>query len=312
MAAEKKKPPSRLTNFPGLSEYEAPDKMHEGRIGTAEFNCRTVRWIWHKGERHFAVADAVGAITESANPGTYWRVTKKRLLDEGAGQTVTDCNGFKLPAADGKMRKTDCAPTKVMLRIIQSVPHANAEPFKVWLAQLGQDRLEEIAQPSKGVDRAIDSYRKQGRDDPWIDSRLQSVAARNQLTNEWKERGVGGDEIAPLTAQMSKEMVGVTPAQHKAMKGLPKKGVEVRDQMDRLELAFVTLGEQSAVALITETNAQGSESTKEASMAGAAIAGTARRTLEEKLGRPVANGSNFLPKPDAAPELPPAKASNKP
>ncbi len=304
-AAKPKTPPSRLTSFPGLNEYEAPDKMHEGRVGTADFNSAAVRWTWHEGERWFSVVDVVGVLSEADDPKDYWSKTKARMAKKGeAVETLTKCQRLKLPATDGKMRLTDCANTETLLRLIQSLPTKGAEPFKLWLAKVGQERIEEIEQPSKGVDRAIDAYRKQGRNDPWIDSRLQSVAARNQLTNEWKERGVGGEEIGPLTARMSKEMLGVTPAKHKEMKGLPAKGVEVRDQMDRLELAFTTLGEQSAVALITGTNAQGSEPTKEASMAGAAIAGAARRTLEEKLGRPVANGSNFLVPPVTTPELP--------
>lgn len=301
-----KAPSSRLTSFPGLAEYEAPDKMHEGRTGVADFAGQPVRWHWHNGERWFSVADVAAILSETAGKrsSTYWRTTKVRLASEMGDELATICSQLKLPGADNKLRATDCAATRGLLRIVQSIPSPKAEPLKQWLAQLGQERLEEIAQPSKAVDRTIDTYRKMGRDDPWIDSRLQAVAARNQLTNEWKERGVQGKEMAGLTASMSKEMVGQTPAQHRELKGL-KKGMEVRDQMDRLELAFVTLGEQAATTLVTERDTQGSASTRAASMDGAKIAGDARRALEEKLGRPVANGSNFLPKaetPDALPK----------
>lgn len=308
-AAKPQTPPSRLTNFPGLAEYEAPDKMHEGRVGIADFDGVQVRWMWRAGERWFSIVDVIGALVESTNPKDYWAQTKRRMKNkEGAEQSLTDCQRLKLPSlGDGKNYATDCASTQILLRIIQSVPSPKIEPLKLWLAKLGQERLEEIAQPSKAIDRTIDAYRKLGRDDPWIDSRLQAVAARNQLTNEWKERGVA--KMGVLTARMGKEMLGVTPGEHRDLKGLPEKA-EVRDHMDRLELAVVTFGEQAAATLIVEGETKDAKEATAASMAGAKIAGDARRVLESQLGRPVANGNNFLAAPAVAPELPaPAPAT---
>lgn len=296
-----RKPPDRLKSFASLTEHEAA--LREGKIATSDHEGHVLRRIWHEGEWWHSVNDVMGALTESANPQAYWAQLKKRLSEvEGASQLLTNCQKLKLPAADGKRRGTDCATAETMLRIIQSVPSPKAEPIKQFLARVGQERLEEIAAPSKAIDRAIQTYRTQGRDDEWIDGRLQNISARNELTDEWKARGAK-EKIAVLTSQMGKEMLGVTPAEHRQMKRLSNKH-ETRDHMDNLELAVVTLGERAAKAIIVERDTKEFSQTRAASLDGAKIAGDARKNIEEQIGRPVANGGNFLPKPQETPELP--------
>ena len=223
----------------------------------------------------------------------YWKVLKKRLVDEGAKEPVTNCNQLKLPAADGKMRATDCATTEALFRIIQSVPSKRAEPIKQFLAQVGAERLEEIAEPSRIVDRAIQTYRDKGRDDEWIDGRLQNISARNELTDEWKQRGAEGPKAAPITAAMSKEMLGVTPSEHRDLKKIDH-SIELRDHMDNLELAVTTLGERAAKEIVKARDTKTFPETRDASLAGAKVAGDAARAIEKQINRKIANPSNFL------------------
>lgn len=304
MAKAKASPPDRIRGFSTLAEHEAA--TYEGKIVIADHGDHKLRRIWHDGQWWHSVVDVMGALTGSPDGRNYWKVTKKRLVDEGGNEAVTDCNQLRLPAADGKMRKTDCADTKTLYRIIQSIPAPNAEPIKQHLAQLGAERIEEIAQPSKAVDRAIQTFRDKGRDDEWIDGRLQNISARNELTDEWQKRGVPGGRMGGLTAQMGEEMLGVTPTQHRQMKQLGERD-ETRDHFDGLELAVVTLGERAAKTMVVAKNTTKYAETAKASMAGAKIAGDARRSIENETGRPVANGSNFLPKPDETPALPPKR-----
>ena len=245
--------------------------------------------MWH------SVVDVVGAIaeTQGKDAGAYWRKLKQRLGEEGAAQVVTECHELKLPAADGKNYRTDCATTETLYRIIQSIPSPRAEPIKQYLAQLGAERLEETAQPSKIVDRAIQTFRDQGREDEWIDGRLQNISARNELTDEWKERGAEGVKAAPITEAMHKEMLGHTPSEHRRLKRLGH-GHELRDHCDGLELAITTLGERAAKTIITERDTKSFKDTKDGSLAGAKIAGDAARKIEEAIGRPIASKSNFL------------------
>ena len=189
--------------------------------------------------------------------------------------------------------QTDCATTITLLRIVQSVPSKRAEPIKQFLAKVGAERLEEIAQPSRIVDRAIQTYRDKGRDDEWIDGRLQNISSRNELTDEWKHRGADGVKAAPITAAMSKEMLGVTPKEHRDLKGIDD-STELRDQFDNLELAVTTLGERAAKEIIKARNTKTLDDTKKASLAGAKVAGDAARKIEEEIGRSIANASNFL------------------
>lgn len=298
MTREKATPPDRIRGFTSLADHEAA--TFDGKITTSEVDGYKLRRVWHEGQWWHSVVDVIGALAESADGRNYWKVLKKRLVDEGARQSVTECNQLKLPAADGKNYKTDCAPTDILFRIIQSVPSKRAEPIKQFLAQVGAERLEEIAQPGKAVDRAIQTYRDKGRDDDWIDGRLQNISSRNELTDQWKERGAEGVKAAPITAAMSKEMLGVTPAEHRTLKSIDK-NTELRDHMDNLELAVTTLGERAAKAIVVARDTKTFEATKAASLVGAKVAGDAARRIEEEIGRPIANSSNFLPKPQDAP-----------
>ncbi len=300
MSQVKATPPDRIRGFTSLADHAAA--KCDGKIATSEVDGYKLRRVWHEGQWWHSVVDVVGALSESADGRNYWKVLKKRLIDEGSGQSVTECNQLKLPAADGKNYKTDCAPTTVLFRIIQSVPSKRAEPIKQFLAQVGADRLEEIAQPGKAVDRAIQTYRDKGREDEWIDGRLQNISSRNELTDEWKVRGADGVKAAPITAAMSKEMLGVTPFEHRTLKRIDKKS-ELRDHMDNLELAVTTLGERAAKAIIVARDTKSFEATKSASLAGAKVAGDAARRIEEEIRRPIANASNFLPKTEGAPAV---------
>lgn len=287
-----------------MAEHEAA--AYEGKIIVSEQDGYRLRRVWHDGEWWHAVADVVGAIAETRGKDAtaYWRKLKQRLkVKEGAEQVVTSCHDLKMPADDGKNYKTDCAPNRVLFRIIESMPVPRAEPIKQFLAEVGAERLEEIAQPAKAVDRAIQTYRSKGRDDDWIDGRLQNISARNEMTDEWQRRGVPRVEMGNLTAEMSVEMLGVTPTRHKEMKKLGERDA-LRDHMDRLELAVTTLGEQAAKTMIVANDTKGYAPTAAASMTGAKIAGDAARRIEDEIKRPIANDSNYLPKPVETTELP--------
>lgn len=288
--AKKTKPPDRVRGFTSLADHEAGTS--EGKIVVSEIDGYSLRRIWHEGQWWHSVGDVVGALSESVDGRKYWNKLKERLSSEGS-EVVTTCHQLKLPAADGKMRSTDCAPTASLFRIIESVPSRRAEPIKQFLAQVGAERLEELAQPSKIVDRAIKTYRDQGRDDEWIDGRLQNISARNELTDEWKKRGAEGVKAAPITQEMHKEMLGHAPSEHRRLKRLGDQH-ELRDHCDGLELAIVTLGERAAKTIVVERDTKNFHDTKAASLDGAKIAGDAARKVEEAIGRPIANKANFL------------------
>ena len=176
------------------------------------FQDRTIRRTWHNDEWYFSVVDVVAVLTDSVNPGTYWRKLKQLLTEEGS-QVVTNCHGLKLPAPDGKMRSTDCANIKGMFRIIQSIPSPKAEPFKQWLAQVGYDRVREIENPELAQERMKALYEQKGYPKDWIDKRLRGIAIRQNLTDEWKERGITEErDFAILTAEISKATFGITPS----------------------------------------------------------------------------------------------------
>ncbi|KKS39631.1 MAG: hypothetical protein UV04_C0042G0007 [Candidatus Gottesmanbacteria bacterium GW2011_GWA2_42_16] len=191
----------------------------------AIFQGKQIRRHWDDQKElwYFSVVDVVAALTNSSNPQVYWRVLKKRLIDEGSGETVTKCNGLKMLAPDGKMRLTDAADTEVMLRIIQSIPSPNAEPFKLWLARVGYERLEETADPELAINRALKTYLQKGYSQDWINQRLKSIEIRKFLTDEWEKRGVKeGLEFAILTDEITQAWTGLTTKQYKSLKGLKK------------------------------------------------------------------------------------------
>lgn len=256
------------------------------------FEDKRIRTAWdeEKEEWYFSIVDVVAVLTDSPNPQTYWRVLKKRLKDEG-NETVTSCNALKMTAADGKRRLTDVADTEQLLRIIQSIPSPKAEPFKLWLAQVGRERIEETIDPELTIDRALETYLKKGYSREWINQRLQAIQVRKELTDEWDARGVQkGVEYAILTDEISRAWSGMSTRQYKNLKGLKKENL--RDNMTTLELVLNMLAE----ATTTEISKQKAPSTFSENMAvareGGEAAGIARKAVEERTGVPVITPKN--------------------
>ena len=263
------------------------------------FESKQVRRVWHDEEWWYAVVVVIEILTESANPAVYWRVLKKRLKDEGSDQTVTNCNALKLPASDGKMRATDCANTEVLFRLIQSIPSPKAEPFKQWLAKVGYERIQEMENPELAAERAREYYRALGYSEDWIERRMQSIAIRTQLTDEWRERGVQeGLEYAILTAEISKATFGLTPSEYKDHKGLKRENL--RDHMTGLELIFTMLGEESTRIEAIKAGAQGFGENKGAAQKGGKAAGKALDAYEVESGDKVVSAENFKAQIEAA------------
>ena len=249
-----------------------------------------LKWDDEIEEYYFSVVDVVGILSESKNPSQYWRTLKSRLNDEGA-QSVTICNKLKMLAKDGKMRKTDVATAKQLFRIIQSIPSPNAEPFKQWLAQVGSERLDEIADPEIAIERAVATYREKGYSEEWITQRLRSIEIRKDLTSEWDRSGVKkGREYAILANEISQASFGITTGQHKKIKGLKKENL--RDNMTNAELVINMLGELATTEISKTENPQGFEESKIVARDGGNIAGNALRELEERTGRKIVSSKN--------------------
>lgn len=264
------------------------------------FESKHIRSLWDdKAQRwFFAVVDVIAALTESQNPQVYWRVLKKRLLAEG-NETVTNCNGLKMTAADGKQRITDVADAEQLLRLIQSIPSPKAEPFKLWLARVGYERLEEIENPELAAKRMGELYKAKGYSDEWIAKRVRGIAIRDELTNEWQKRGVKEQrEYAILTAEISRATFGMTPSEYKAFKSLAKPADNLRDHMTDLELIFTMLGEASTTEIARNKDAQGYNENLDAAVEGGAVAGSARLDLEKKSGKRVSSKDNFKELPE--------------
>ncbi len=251
-----------------------------------------VRKVWHKQEEewYFSIVDVCQVLTDSPNPQTYWRVLKKRLIGEG-NETVTNCNGLKMKAADGKMRKTDCASTEQLLRIIQSIPSKKAEPFKQWLALVGKERLDEIADPELAFERMVRTYRAKGYSEKWIQERLRGIDVRKLLTDEWTRTGAKDTrDYATLTNILTRAWSGKTVKEYREFKHLHKENL--RDNMTNIELALNQLAEVSATALSKAKNPSGMSETKRVAHEGGSIAGNARKELESKLGKSVISPLN--------------------
>ena len=264
------------------------------------FESKHIRSLWDdKAQRwFFAVVDVIAALTESQNPQVYWRVLKKRLLADG-NETVTNCNGLKMTAADGKQRITDVADAEQLLRLIQSIPSPKAEPFKLWLARVGYERLEEIENPELAAKRMCELYKAKGYSDEWIAKRVRGIAIRDELTNEWQKRGVKEQrEYAILTAEISRATFGMTPSEYKTFKSLAKPADNLRDHMTDLELIFTMLGEASTTEIARNKDAQGYNENLDAAVEGGAVAGSARLDLEKKSGKRVSNKDNFKELPE--------------
>ena len=260
------------------------------------FENQPIRTAWDEAEEEwfFSVVDVVKALTEQSSPrgaSNYWAKLKERLKAEGASELLTNCQQLKLKAADGKRRLTDVATTEQLLRIIQSIPSKKAEPFKLWLAMVGRERIEEIIDPELTIERALDTYAKKGYSPEWINQRLQTIRARKELTDAWDAHGVKkGAEYGILTDEVTKAWSGMTTRQYKNLKGLKKENL--RDNMSTLELALNMLAEATTTELTNAQNPQGLEENRAVAKQGGKVAGNARKEIESQTGRPVVTSGN--------------------
>ena len=256
------------------------------------FQGKNIRRIWHNDEWYFSVVDVVEVLTESKDAKDYWYRLKKRETEYGI-ELSTNCRQLKLPAADGKLYATDCANTKNMFRIIQSIPSKKAEPFKLWLAEVGYDRVKEIENPELAQKRMKELFKQKGYSDEWIEKRVRGIVIRDELTDEWDKRGVQEDkEYAILTAEISKATFGLTPSEYKDFKGLKRENL--RDHMNDLELIFTMLGEASTTKIARSKDAQGFSENKIAAQKGGKISGDAREQLEIESSEKVVTPENYL------------------
>ncbi len=258
------------------------------------FEGKGIRKIWDADKElwYFSVVDVIEALTKSDNPQVYWRVLKKRLIDEGSNETVTKCNGLKMEASDGKMRETDVMDTETLLRLIQSIPSPNAEPFKLWLAKVGYERLEETADPELAINRALKTYLRKGYSQSWINQRLKSIEIRKDLTDEWEKRGVKeGMEFAILTDEITKAWTGLNTKEYKSLKGLKKENL--RDNMTNLELVLNMLAETATTEISKKDEPKNLDENKKVARKGGSIAGNARKNIEKETGKKVITGDNF-------------------
>jgi hypothetical protein len=259
----------------------------------AVFKGKQVRKTLHNNEWWFSVVDIIEVLTDSDNPRDYWYRMKQREQESSGIELSTFCRQLKLTSADGKSYKTDCANTEAAFRIIQSIPSPKAEPFKRWLAKVGYERVQEIENPELASQRARALYKAKGYSDGWIEKRLRSIAIRDELTDEWKERGIKEDiEFAILTADISKATFGLTPSEYKDLKGLKRQNL--RYHMNDLELIFSMLGEAATTEITRKDDAQGFIENQIAAVEGGTIAGNARKQLEQRTGRPVVSSRNYL------------------
>lgn len=258
------------------------------------FNNETIRTIWDKEDEKYyiSIVDIVGSLSNSKNPATYWRVLKKRLKEEG-NETVTNCNGLKLKAKDGKYRMTDVVDIEGMFRIIESIPSKNAEPIKQWLAKLGSERVDEVFDPSIAAQRSIDLYRAKGFDEKWIFKRIKGIQDRKQLTDVWKDGGITEQrEYAILTNEIYKEWSGMTAKQYKSFKGLRKESL--RDNMSDIEVTLADLGEIATREIAKKKNPKGLDENIEVARRGGKIVGNAKKDLEKEIGEKVVTSNNAL------------------
>jgi len=259
------------------------------------FESRKIRREWHQEEWWFSVVDVCGVLTESVDAGAYWRKLKQRLKKEGS-EVVTNCHGLKLEAADGKKYKTDCANTEGIFRIIQSIPSPKAEPFKRWLAKVGYQRVQEIENPELAQERMKSLYEQKGYPKDWIDKRLRGMAIRQNLTDEWKERGIKEQkDYAILTAEISRATFGMTPGEYKKHKNIPAKSkANLRDNMTDLELIFTMLGEKVTTEISRQEKPETFPENRQVARRGGSVAGNARKDTEKELGRSVISKENYL------------------
>jgi hypothetical protein len=256
------------------------------------FEDKKVRTVWD-GEQekwYISIVDVITVLTESPNPQVYWRVLKKRLLAEG-NQTVTNCNGLKMQAPDGKMRLTDVADVEQLFRLIQSIPSPKAEPFKMWLAEVARERLDEMEDPELGIDRMLEYYHRKGYSTNWINQRLKSIEVRKELTDEWEQRGVKqGQEYATLTDIITHGWSGLTTKQYKQLKSLKKESL--RDNMTNLELALNTLAEATTTEISKQHQPKTPEENRKIAERGGSIVGNTRKEIEANIGKSIVSPLN--------------------
>lgn len=259
------------------------------------FEGSQIRSVWdnEREEWYFSIVDVVGSLTESNNPRDYWYRVKKRMSDEERSELSTICRQLKLKASDGKMRLTDVADMQGIFRIIQSVPSPKAEPFKMWLAEVGKERIDEIIDPELTIDRALEGYARKGYSREWINQRLQAIQVRKELTDTWQDHGVkAGNEYAILTNEISKAWSGMTTREYKDFKGLKKENL--RDNMSTTELILNMLAETATKDIAEATNPQGLDENKQVAQDGGSIAGDARKSIEARTGKPVITSKNAI------------------
>lgn len=257
------------------------------------FQDKQIRRVWVDDDWYFSIVDIVGVLTGSPEPRKYWNKVKTREFTDL--QLSPIWRQLKLPAADGKQYRTDCATTQAMFRIIQSIPSPKAEPFKQWLAQVGYERVQEIENPELAQERMKAIYEAKGYPKDWIYKRLRGIAIRQNLTDEWKERGIREErDFAILTAEIARATFGVTPSEHRAIKRLTKKGQNLRDHMTDLELIFTMLGERVTTEISQQEKPDTFAESKQVARRGGNVAGVARRETERELGHSVVSGQNFL------------------
>jgi len=260
------------------------------------FQGKKIRKVWDskKEKWYFSVVDVIEVLTDSSNPQVYWRVLKKRLIDEGSNETVTKCNALKMIAPDGKKRLADVADVETILRLIQSIPSKKAEPFKLWLARVGYERIQETTDPEKSINRGRANWQKMGHSQKWIQQRMMGQEIRNKLTDYWKNNEVREqDEYAILTNIIHEEWSGLSVKGHKNLKGL--KTQNLRDHMSDAELVFTALAELSTRQIAETEKAVGFVPNKSAGIKGGGIAKNARKELEHKTGKKIISSTNFLP-----------------
>ena len=260
----------------------------------ALFKGKEIRKTIHNNEWWFSITDIIEALTGNERSRKYWNDLKKKLIKEGYSEVSEKIGQLKLEAPDGKMRLTDCANTETAFRIIQTIPSPKAEPFKRWLAKVGYERVQEIEDPELATKRTRALYKAKGYPDDWIEKRVRSIAIREELTDEWKDRSVKEQkDYAILTAEISKAAFGITPTEYKKLKGLKRQNL--RDHMNDLELIFSMLGEAATTEITRNKDTQGFDENKQAAIEGGSVAGTARKELEAKSGKKVVSGKNYLP-----------------
>ena len=259
------------------------------------FEGSQIRSVWdnEREEWYFSVVDVIGSLTESNNPRDYWYRVKKRMSEEEKSELSTICRLLKLKAPDGEMRLTDVADMQGIFRIIQSVPSPKAEPFKMWLAEVGKERIDEIIDPELTIDRALEGYARKGYSREWINQRLQAIQVRKELTDTWQDHGVkAGNEYAILTNEISKAWSGMTTREYKDFKGLKKENL--RDNMSTTELILNMLAETATKDIAEATNPQGLDENKKVAHDGGSIAGDARKSIEARTGKPVITSKNAI------------------